>query len=134
MGGRTSDYDRMHERIHENNQRKQRALASKLAQDTKIAEGAFLERLAVCRPRCLDTLDTVKRFACCMANQQVRSLYGRPVGIANDGATGPYNAEMLANSRQLMSTEEDFENFLGKRVEGDRTINIGKHARSIKRI
>jgi hypothetical protein len=112
MGGRSSDYDRMHERIRENNQHKQRTLASKLAQDTKIAEGAFLERLAVRRPYCLDTLDKVKRFACCMANQQVRSPHGRPVEIANDGATGPYDAAKMRESAQLTATREEFEDFI----------------------
>jgi hypothetical protein len=112
MGGRSSDYDRMHEQMREKAERKRRQLASALAQDTGHAAGSFLKVLAEHRPRCIDTVDKATRLAQAMANQQVRSLHGRSVELAHDGATGPYRADKMRESAQLTATESDFEDFI----------------------
>jgi hypothetical protein len=87
-----------------------------LAQDTAIAYGHFLSRLADRRPRALDFNQT-KRLATAMAKQQARSNreYAQPLALDQTFMPEAYDANALRYSAQLAATEQEFEEFLSLR-------------------
>jgi hypothetical protein len=96
--------------------RREREARAQLAQDTAIAYGHFLSRLADHRPPGLN-FKQVDRLAQAMAQQQARSARDYAQPLAQDQTFMPevYNGNALRHSAQLAATEEEFEEFLGLR-------------------
>jgi hypothetical protein len=96
--------------------RREREVRAQLAQDTAIAKGHFLMRLADHRPGGLN-FKQVERLAQALAQQQARSTRDYAQPLAQDQTFMPevYNGNALRHSAQLAATEQEFEEFLGPR-------------------